>query len=139
MITAQNILDKWSQVDVDLAAQTALENTSSRAVEIERDQLYSGIGKDDQKVTPAYAPATVRYKQKKGQPYDRVTRKDTGSYYAGVKVDISSDFLEWSSTDEKSEALDKKYGGIGLNTKSRIEYIRNLKPELLRVVLNQIQ
>lgn len=138
MITALQLKEKLDKLDVYEAAQTAIQNTSSTAVEIEKDQLFQGIGKDGKKVTPAYAESTIRYKKRKGQPYDRVTRKDTGSYYAGIRVDVSQDFLNWYSTDEKDEALDKKYGGIGLNSDSRIDYIRTLKPEFIRVIQKQI-
>lgn len=140
MSTALEILTRLKRVDVYQASQTAIENTSSTMINVQRDQLFQGVRKDSDSIVPSYAARTIKYKQKKGQPYDRVTLKDTGSFYAGIKVDVTGDKFILSSTDSKAAALEKKYSPLifGLNNQSRIDYIRSLKPELIRVIKRQM-
>ena len=81
-----------------------------------------------------YSPITITIKQSKGQPTNRVTLKDEGDFYSSFYLDVNNEQFEIKATDEKTDALIKKYGKdiLGLtddNLKILIwEYIY---PELL--------
>lgn len=80
---------------------------------IAQDQLYElgieGCGKEIMGYMP-YRPRTIKKKLKKGQPTNRVTLKDTGSFYASLHVEFDDDGFYVTSTQEKAKFLLKKYG-----------------------------
>lgn len=128
MSTALTILKKLESINVLKSAQTSIEETSDDMVFIQRNQLFQGIRPDGGKVFPEYTPLTVYLKAQKGQPFDRVTRRDTGEYYRGIEVKVTGEKFTIESTDWKAEMLNEKYGEIGLSKDSRISYVGVLKP-----------
>ena len=80
-------------------------------VTMQKDRIFSGKYVDDSPIIPEYSYATLGFKLRKGQPTDRVTLFDTGSFhnqifaqsYDGKEVIIDS-------TDDKSGELKEKYG-----------------------------
>lgn len=80
---------------------------------IAQGQLYElgieGRGKEIMSYMP-YRPRTIKKKLKKGQPTNRVTLKDTGSFYASLHVEFDDDGFYVTSTQEKAKFLLKKYG-----------------------------
>lgn len=139
MSTALTILNKLKSINVLQSAQESIEQTSGDMVFIQRNQLFQGIRPDGGSVYPDYTPLTKFLKAQKGQPFDRVTRRDTGEYYAGIKVDVKGDKYEIQSTDWKAEMLDEKYGEIGLSKESRISYIGVLKPVFVGKIKEKLQ
>ena len=76
-----------------------------------REQLWNGIDGFGQYIEPPYAPRTIKNKQKKGQPTDRVTLKDTGTFYRSFEVNTENrDGFSVVSTDPKINKLREKYG-----------------------------
>lgn len=128
MSTALTILKKIESINVLKSAQTSIEETSDDMIFIQRNQLFQGIRPDGGKVYPEYTPLTVYLKAQKGQPFDRVTRRDTGEYYRGIEVKVTGEKFTIESTDWKAGMLNEKYGGIGLSKDSRISYVGALKP-----------
>lgn len=80
---------------------------------ITQDQLYDlgieGRSKEIMSYMP-YKPSTIKKKHKKGQPTNRVTLKDTGSFYRSLHIEFDSDGFYVTSTQDKSKYLLKKYG-----------------------------
>lgn len=80
---------------------------------VANNQLYrrgiEGYGTKIMTYAP-YSPRTVKNKRRKGQPYTRVTLKDTGAFYEGFKVIADSGGFYVTSTDAKTEKLVEKYG-----------------------------
>nr|DAW01013.1 MAG TPA: hypothetical protein [Caudoviricetes sp.] len=80
---------------------------------ITQGQLYElgieGRGREIMSYMP-YRPRTIKKKLKKGQPTNRVTLKDTGSFYASLHVEFDDDGFYVTSTQEKAKFLLKKYG-----------------------------
>lgn len=101
------------------------------------DQLFEkGInanGVDISDYAP-YSPVTVEYKMAMGQPYDRVTLRDTGDFHHGFTVQYSPKAFSITSTDWKTQMLMKKYGrdifGLTASNKQELtwEYVY---PDLL--------
>lgn len=104
----------------------SIVQTGNEVADFNREQLYDGIRADDTTIEPEYAEITKIIKAAKGQPTDRVTLKDTGDFYAGINVDVSTDSYNLTSSDDKVVKLVTKYGPkiFGLTDKSKSTYIR---------------
>lgn len=80
---------------------------------ITEEQLYNlgieGRGIEIWSYQP-YTASTVKRKRKKGQPYDRVTLKDTGKFYLSLDIQFDDSGFYVTSSDEKANALLEKYG-----------------------------
>lgn len=94
------------------------------------EQLYDGEYTNGNQISPAYTPTTIKIKTAKRQPADRVTLKDTGAFYEGIKsnVNISSKSVVIDSTDSKTTDLKVKYQSgsdeiFGLSTDSKNEVV----------------
>ena len=127
MSTALTILKKLESINVLKSAQDSIIETEPDMVFIQRNQLFRGERPDGNKVFPMYTPLTVFLKTQKGQPTDRVTRRDTGDYYRGIGVEVKGELFKIESTDWKAEMLNEKYGDIGLSKSSKESYVPLLK------------
>lgn len=80
---------------------------------VANDQLYRrGVNGKDIKIM-SYAPytaSTIRNKKKKGQPYTRVTLRDTGEFHRSFLLVTDSEGFYVTASDDKTQALIKKYG-----------------------------
>ena len=80
---------------------------------VTQEQLYEkgieGRGTEIMSYQP-YTARTIRIKQKKGQPYDRVTLKDTGEFYNSLHVEFDNEGFYVTSTDDKAKYLLARYG-----------------------------
>lgn len=87
-------------------------------------QLEAGLDAEGSPIEPEYSPFTVAYKKSIGQPFDRVTLHDSGSFYKGMKANVFSNGFEMFNSDSKWGKLTEKYGDVaGLSEKS-IEELR---------------
>jgi hypothetical protein len=131
MATILTVLRRVEAVDTDKICVESVTDTKETIKEKNKEQLYSGETSAGTEITPYYTPLTVRIKQSKGQPTDRVTLRDTGAFYQGVYVNVTGSKVVIESTDSKTAALEAKYSEqiFGLNDKFKIEYIKeSLRP-----------
>jgi hypothetical protein len=110
------------------------------------DQLYEqgieGRGTSIMEYMP-YTIRTIKNKQKKGQPYDRVTLRDTGKFHNSLRVEFDDNGFYVVSTDDKAPELLEKYGKTifrltnkNLSTLIR-EHIRpSLQEKLKKYIIN---
>lgn len=79
---------------------------------IREKQLFErGIDGNSNKLTPEYKPFTIAIKRQKGQPTDRVTLEDTGSFYSGFDlIYTDQNAIGVFSRDSKTPDLIEKYG-----------------------------
>lgn len=115
---------------VDIIADTGPE-----IVKLNQGQLSLGLRADGYAIEPSYSPFTIAEKKRKGQPYDKVTLKDTGAFWQSIFLgDVSIEKFDVDASDAKTDTLIKKYGGqiLGLSADSKNEeYIPNyFFPEL---------
>lgn len=103
---------------------------------VARDQLYEqgveGRGISIMSYQP-YTARTIKIKQKKGQPYDRVTLRDTGEFHDSLHVEFDDEGFYVTSTDDKAKYLLARYGKtiFRLTNKNFTELLRNyIRPEL---------
>ena len=80
-------------------------------IEMNIGQMYdSGEDRTGKRITPEYAPETVRIKREKGQPTNRVTLRDTFDFQKSIWVQYYPDSFEIKASDWKTERLTQKYG-----------------------------
>ena len=96
------------------------------------DQLYQGQNADGSQVSPAYTPFTIRQKKRFGDPYDRVTLRDTGDFHRSFSVVFSPNEFTLVASDPKAVGLERKYGSriYGLTDASIDILIGTIFPEL---------
>lgn len=140
MPSALEIAAKYNKVIVAEAVEESLLNKSQDILQKQKDQLYRGEKSDGNPISPAYRPSTIARKKKKGQPYDRVTLKDTGKFYSGAILDVRPDTIVLDSEDPKTKWLIEKYGDkiFGLNGVSRTSLKPVLQTEIKQQILNQV-
>jgi hypothetical protein len=120
------------QSKVVRALGEAVKVTTHLVEDLNAGQLNEGIDADNQSITPPYAELTEEIKKLKGQPTDKVTLKDTGTFHRSFYTAFESDGFTVDSKDELKNKLVKKYGAIlGLTDKSKQQYIDEMKETLL--------
>lgn len=106
-------LRKFDEVLGRELVKAVLSNEEEIIEAITQDQLYNrGVDGDDVEIMSykPYAPSTIKKKIKKGQPYDRVTLRDTGKWYKSLKLVYDVDGFILVSTDNKHKYLVERYG-----------------------------
>lgn len=123
-------------IDIRKIAVDAIKATSADIVEQQKAQLYSGKRIDGAFIRPPYAPTTIVQKIRKGQPFDRVTLKDTGDFYEGIFITVGTEYFNLTSSDEKTTALAEKYTPkiFGLNEHSLSEYKKDVEPVFINMI-----
>ncbi len=115
-LTIKNLvyrLRKFKDILDDELKNEILKNEDVIVSMITRDQLYDlgieGRGKEIMSYMP-YAYRTIKRKIRKGQPYDRVTLKDTGSLYESLHIEFDDTGFYVTSSQDKAKYLLKRYG-----------------------------
>lgn len=76
-----------------------------------QEQLFKkGQGVDSISLYPSYASSTIRQKKKKGQPFDRVTLKDTGDFYNSISIKTQGQQMIITASVSYTQYLLSKYG-----------------------------
>jgi hypothetical protein len=130
MADSLELLNAMQQVSVLAVAEQSVSQTIDVIPDFNATQLAQGLRADGSRILPDYKPLTIEIKKLKGQETSFVNLKDTGAHYRKLYADLKGDVIEYGSRDEKSDALQKKYGRIyGLNSDSQDEYVEGfLRP-----------
>ncbi len=115
----------------------SIDKTKDQIVLHQQAQLFGGLNSQEENIRPPYTARTVQIKKRKGQPTDRVTLRDTGSFYREIFVDVRDRTFVTDSADEKAGKLIEKYGGtiFGLGKSRRAEYVQeSLRPVFVKNV-----
>ena len=128
--------NKLKNIPIEGLLEEAAAITRQAAVELQKEQLYEGKTNEDKPIEPDYTDYTKVLKSNKGQPYDRVTLKDTGKFYANIFAEVEDLGILFVSDDAKTPALVEKYKGIfGLGPQKKDIYVKqHLKPVLQQQV-----
>lgn len=138
MSTALEIIRKLESINVNVAAADAITDKAVYGEDAQRQQLFQGLDREENRITnvltgsPDYAELTVQIKTGKGQPTDRITLKDTGDYYSGMKLEVEGDKFTINSVDEKADFLDVIYTPLGLGPRAKIKWLVQLRPEFIK-------
>lgn len=125
MRTVADMLEAAEKINIPYQVQLSLEAARQEYIQLQQEQLYSGIKEDNTDITPAYTPLTVKIKKTKGQITDHVTLRDTGDFYKGIYITVDSpDKFTVDSKDVKSVGLQEKYTEkiFGLNDESKVQF-----------------
>ena len=91
-----------------------------------------------------YSPVTVEEKRLRGQPYNRVTLRDTGDFESSFYIRYMDDGFEITASDWKTDDLVRKYGReiFGLNRENLDDLARSyilpfLREKLVETINNR--
>lgn len=118
---------------LDDELKNTIEDNGKYLTDCVRLQLDMGLDGNMRRIIPPYALSTIKKKIKKGQPYDRVTLKDTGEFYESLYVEFDSGGFRILSNDEKVKYLIAKYGEaiLRIDNEDFTRFIRFVvRPEL---------
>ena len=134
-----DIAKKFSKLDRNTIVKKALSNKDLQQLMIYRNTNYQlfeeGIDADG-KSLGVYSKRTIEIKKEKGQPYNRVTLKDTGQFYASFEFENEDDQFAFSAQTEKDDKdLAEVYGEkiIGLTDESLFYLRRPILDEVVEV------
>lgn len=121
---------------IDPTIEKVVQTSERFIVKMNAEQMNAGQLSTGQSIRPSYAPATIQYKKRKGQPFDRVTLRDTGNFHFSQLKAIAryKDFvIDTSLSGSRPYGfLMSKYGEdiLGLNDKNKKELVNKklLKP-----------
>jgi hypothetical protein len=123
---------------------TIIETNKDKLADLQAQQLYRGVDINEQPLTldgGGYAPFTIQEKIKKGQPYDRITWRDSGAFYLSLKAQISGSKYSIKSDSFKFDKLKKRSGAkaIGLGLESRRDFALEItRPNILKVYKEKV-
>jgi hypothetical protein len=140
MSSIAQVYNKIKTLNIEDVARKSIEDTKEAIADFNAEQMFQGLRSDGAEINPQYSETTIAIKKEKGQPTDRVTLKDTGAFYAGIRVVVTGDNITIDSTDEKNDKLFEKYSTqrsniFGLSPQYKREYVNEvLAPEWKRNV-----
>ncbi len=125
-------LNEVTESQVEQGVLSVLKQNERKATDLNTSQLYQGLDSKGQALEPAYSPLTVEIKKYKGDPYDRVTLYDTGTFYSRFYIGEQFPLL-FNSMDFKTGRLAEKYGEeniFGLDQSNIAELGKAILPDL---------
>lgn len=140
-MTLDELNKKVQDFNFEVAFDKIMLENSKVFVDANKEMLYSGIDATGTSLGE-YANSTKQYKQEKGQPYDRITLKDSGDFYLGKRL-ISEENFDYTieSNDYKQEILNEDFGIEinGIDKERTIKIIDEvLTPKLTQAIQNVI-
>jgi hypothetical protein len=105
-----------------------------------QDQLFEkGIDNKGTKLDSyhPYRQSTIKIKQMKGQPTNRVTLRDTGEFQSSFYLDIKDDSFEIKASDRKTSELMRNYSPdiFGLTDQNMNEISEHyIKPKMIEIL-----
>lgn len=109
-VTIMEMFRRFDSIDLTELYANAMENYPDEIAQLNRDQLWEGIDSKGNSITPPYTAMTKWLKEQKGQPWDRVTLRDTGQFQSKLHLVIQGDMYDLKSDDSKEASLKAKYG-----------------------------
>lgn len=109
-----------------------------------RGQLFEGIDAEGtllESIGGDYTAYTIEIKDRKNQPSDRVTLKDTGEFYKSFSVDVGDDEFTINANYMKGgEDLRNRWGVAlaGLTDESKTMLAKYILPEVREFTLNYL-
>ena len=108
-----NVTVERLRTSINESIRTSVDNNKTviKTMQTE-EQMYQGINASGNSITPDYANSTINYKKRTGQPYDRVTLKDSGDFYDSMKLIIGNNSMFIMNTKKYWIYLIDKYADI---------------------------
>lgn len=142
MITASALLEKWTQIDVELIAEVSVANTKEEMLDLNLEQMMEGKTKEGTDISPSYLEDPYFKSRESAQRYsdwkDKITpnpkRKKgvpnyyiNGQYHSSIEIEVNGESIDFSSSFSGAADIAQKTGGklFGLNAEKRVPYIDN--------------
>lgn len=143
-MTVKGYNDKLKALNIQSEAQRSIDQTLPEFLDLNVEQLNEGKRSDGTDILPSYTDFTVKIKKEKGQPFDRVTLKDTGQFQSMITGKVAGNKVIIDSSDPKTSALEKKYATskgklFGLSQEKKKTYIKDLRPAFIRNVKSKLK
>ncbi len=103
-----------------------------------RDSLWFGENTDGTDIEPEYSEFTKEIKRLNNKPWDRVTLKDTGSFYEAIELNQTTGGFVMTSFDSKTKDLKKKYGNKILGFDQDSEISQKSKKEIIDKIIDSL-
>lgn len=146
------INERMQSIDPVRSTEAAFNTVpvQAKATELNIDQLQEGKGAQGQQLRTdfavypnVYALYTIKEKQAKGQPFDRVTLKDTGKFYSSLKVDPfpGHAFIKGDTEKPDGDMNDNidVASALGIAPESEPEMIQEVIPQMLVDMRQQLR
>ena len=102
-------------------------------------QMFAGQTATEEAIKPSYQPATINYKKRTGQPFDRVTLKDTGDFYKSIEIEAKANDFVISTQISYSIYLVEKYADIlGITDTNLNTFVNNYTLPVIKQNFNDI-
>jgi len=108
----------------------------TKALQLNREQLYSGVDSENRSLG-VYSLKTILEKQRKNQPTDRVTLRDTGDFYASLYLVQKEKSFEIDSKDADQTKVNRLLDVYGENIFGVTEQNKVILRELATPILAQ--
>lgn len=133
----------WTEIDIPYIVQKIADSNDIKDAIIylnTEKQLYLGknkLGQDLESIGGDYSPFTKDIKSAVGQPIDRVTLRDTGTFYESFEVHSFANYIEITANPFKDGVdLQQRWGFniIGLNEENKTWLINEIKVRLIQEI-----
>ena len=102
-------------------------------------QMFTGQTATEKAIKPSYQPSTINYKKRTGQPFDRVTLKDTGDFYKSIEIEAKANDFVISTQISYSIYLVEKYADIlGITDTNLNTFVNNYTLPVIKQNFNDI-
>lgn len=145
----RNVLNIMLALNIDdLAFEIAKQDTlKDLVIELNTEKQLFDKGEDStgrtlESIGGAYSPFTIRIKEAKGQPTNRVTLSDTGEFYASFVIKpFKGGFTIDADPNKDDTNLFEEWGDdiVGLNQENLQIVINFFKDAILREINNRIK
>lgn len=138
----KELIAKVKGMDLNGMCRDIIEDFQDDIISMNADMQLYEEGKNALGISIAsyrpYSPKTIAIKKSKGQPYNRVTLRDTGDFERSFFLVADDEGFVIKASDWKAEELELKYGEIfGLTPENRGLLSQEiLAPELINKIRN---
>ena len=102
-------------------------------------QMFAGQTATEEAIKPRYQPSTINYKKRTGQPFDRVTLKDTGDFYKSIEIEAKATEFIINTQISYSIYLVEKYADIlGITDTNLNTFVNNYTLPVIKQNFNDI-
>lgn len=142
MRTINSLLTSVQRLDLPLLIENSLIETAADYIGLQKDQMLHGLNAKGKQIgryrSESYARRKAAMNPLAGE--GNVDLKDKGDFFSEIFTDVRSEEIVVDSADQKSAALQKKYGEdiFGLDSDSKNEYVKEVRPVFLEMVTDQL-
>jgi hypothetical protein len=142
MRTINSMISATQGLDLQFLIENSLIETAEDYKGLQKDQMLHGLASDGTQIgkyrNPQYAAKKAEMNPLAGQ--GNVDLRLTGDFFAGIFTDVRADSIIVDSADQKSSALQSKYGEkiFGLDDDSKAEYVEQVRPVFIQMVTDEL-